>query len=47
MAMDKFPAIQNVSEFIEDKTITNNNRDRNITILSQVNRVAKLKREFK
>lgn len=47
MAMDKFPAIQNVSEFIEDKTITKNDRDRNITILSQVNRVAKLKREFK
>lgn len=47
MAMDKFPAIQNVSEFIEDKTITKNDKDRNITILSQVNRVAKLKREFK
>jgi hypothetical protein len=47
MAMDKFPAIQNLSEFIEDKSRRESDESRNITILTQVNRVAKLKREFK
>lgn len=47
MAMDKFPAIQNISEFIEDKTSKESGKNRNITVLTQVNRVAKLKREFK
>lgn len=47
MAMDKFPAIQNVSEFIEDKTSKESGKNRNISVLTQVNRVAKLKREFK
>lgn len=47
MAMDKFPAIQNISEFIEDKTSKESGENRNITVLTQVNRVAKLKREFK
>jgi len=47
MAMDKFPAIQNLSEFIEDKSNRESDESRNITILTQVNRVAKLKREFK
>lgn len=47
MAMDKFPAIQNVSEFIEDKTNKESSENRNISILSRINRVAKLKREFR
>lgn len=47
MAMSKYPAIQNVSEFIEAKSSRESGKNRNITILSQVNRVAKLKREFK
>ncbi|MEY8213143.1 MAG: hypothetical protein RPR97_01530 [Colwellia sp.] len=47
MAMDKFPAIQNLSEFIENKSSRESDESRNITILTQVNRVAKLKREFK
>lgn len=47
MAMDKFPAIQNISEFIEDKTSKESGEKRNITVLTKVNRVAKLKREFK
>ena len=47
MAMDKFPAIQNISEFIEDKTSKESGENRNISVLTQVNRVAKLKREFK
>jgi hypothetical protein len=47
MAMGKFPAIQNISEFIEDKTSKESGKNRNISVLTQVNRVAKLKREFK
>ncbi|QXN25910.1 hypothetical protein KVP08_004775 [Shewanella putrefaciens] len=47
MAMDKFPAIQNLSEFIEAKSSRESDESRNITILTKVNRVAKLKREFK
>jgi len=47
MAMDKFPAIQNVSEFIEEKSNRENTKDQNITILTQINRVAKLKRGFR
>lgn len=47
MAMDKFPAIQNISEFIEDKTSKESGEKRNISVLTKVNRVAKLKREFK
>ncbi|WP_412503880.1 hypothetical protein [Shewanella indica] len=47
MAMDKFPAIQSLSELIEDKSSRVSDESRNITILTQVNRVARLKREFK
>lgn len=47
MSMDKFPAIKSLSEIIEDKTSGENGEDRSITILSKINRVAKLKREFK
>lgn len=47
MAMDKFPAIQNIFEFIEDKTSKESGEKRNISVLTKVNRVAKLKREFK
>jgi hypothetical protein len=45
-AMDKFPVIQSVSECIEEKTISERGEKRNIKILSQVNRVARLKRHF-
>ena len=46
-SIDKFPAIKSLSEFIEDKTCSRNNEDRNISILSRINRVARLKREFR
>jgi len=46
LAMNKFPAIQAVSEYIEDKTNRRSGVDRNISLLSQVNRVAKLKIGF-
>ncbi len=43
-AMDKFPAIQTVAEFIEDKTTTKNDEKQNIKLLAKVNRVARLKK---
>jgi len=46
-AMKKFPAIQSVSEIIEDKALGSNEKTRNISLLSRVNRVARLKRNFK
>ena len=46
-AMNKFPAIQGLSEYIEEKTIPSDKSTRNITVLSQINRVARLKREHK
>lgn len=46
MAMDKYPAIQHLSEFIEDKVSRRSTEKRSISILTQVNRVAKLRREF-
>ena len=42
-SMDKFPAIQEVSEYIEDKTLPKEEKKRNISLLTQINRVAKLK----
>jgi len=46
-AMDKFPAIQKLSEYIEDKTSTKDMNKKNVSILSQINRVARLKRDWK
>ncbi len=45
-AMRKFPAIQSVSEFVEDKALGKSDKDRYISLLSRVNRVARLKRNF-
>lgn len=45
-AMIKYPTIQCVSEFIEDKALGSSDKDRYISILSRVNRVARLKRNF-
>ena len=46
-SMRKYSTLQKVSEFIEDKSYAKCSEDRNISILSQVNRVARLKRKFK
>ncbi len=45
-AMNKFPAIKETSEYIEEKTSSSCQNTKNITILSQINRVARLKREY-
>lgn len=45
-AMRKFPAIQNVSEFVEDKALGSDEKARHISLSSRVNRVARLKRNF-
>ncbi|NOJ25727.1 hypothetical protein [Vibrio coralliilyticus] len=45
-AIDKFPAVKEFSEFIEDKTQKNNQSERNVSILSKINRVARLKQEY-
>lgn len=47
MARDLFPAINNISEFIEDKATKMTDKNSDISVLTKVNRVAKLKREFK
>ena len=47
MSMNKFPAIQSLSEIVEDKSYAKINEDRHISILSRINRVARLKREFR
>ena len=46
-AMNKYPAIRSVSEYIEDKTSSSDQNYRNISVLSQIDRVARLKREHK
>ena len=46
-SMRKYSIIQKISEFIEDKSYAECNEDRNINILSRINRVARLRREFK
>lgn len=45
-AMQKFPAFQSLSEFIEDKTGSKDQEQRNVSILTQINRVARLKRSY-
>lgn len=45
-AMKRFPAIQSASELIEDKALGRNEKARKISLLSRVNRVARLKRNF-
>ena len=47
LARDLFPAINNISEFIEDKATRVSGKNREISVLTKVNRVAKLKRELK
>lgn len=47
LARDLFPALNNISEFIEDKATKVSGKNRDISVLTKVNRVAKLKREFK
>ena len=46
-AIDKFPAVKEFSEFIEDKTQKNNQSERNVSILSKINRVARLKQDYR
>lgn len=46
-AIDKFPAVKEFSEFIEDKTQKNDQSERNVSILSKINRVARLKQEYR
>lgn len=46
-SIKKFPTIQKVSEFIEDKTSSKNNEKRNISLLTRVNRVVRLKKKYK
>jgi hypothetical protein len=41
------PVIKEVSEYIEDKTLNKNIEKRHVSILSKVNRVAKLRSEYK
>lgn len=45
-AKAKFPTIQSISECIEDKALGSNEKSRHITLLSRINRVARLKRKF-
>lgn len=45
--MDKYPAIQHLSEFIEEKSSRESDEGKNITILTKINRVARLRRDFK
>ena len=45
-AVQKFPALQNLSEFIEDKTSSKNQQKREMSILTQINRVARLKQDY-
>lgn len=45
-AMKKFPVIQSISEFVEDKALGRSEQARYISLLSRVNRVARLKRNF-
>ncbi|WP_299268514.1 hypothetical protein [uncultured Psychrosphaera sp.] len=45
-AMKKFPVIQSISEFVEDKALERSEQARYISLLSRVNRVARLKRNF-
>ena len=45
-AMERFSVIKEVSEFIEDKTMTQSSEKRRISILSKVNRVARLKKNY-
>lgn len=45
-AMQNFPAFQSLSEYIEDKTSSRDQEKRNISILTQINRVARLKRSY-
>jgi hypothetical protein len=46
-AMEKYPAIKNISEYIEDKSRSSDQVYRNVSILSQINRVARLKKSFR
>lgn len=43
---DKYPVIQSISEYLEEKISPNNQEDRQVSFLTKVNRVAKLKRKF-
>lgn len=44
--MYKFPTIQHFSEIIEDKTLSQDTQKRHTSILTQVNRVARLKKQY-
>ena len=44
-AMDKFPALRSVSEYIENKTYNKNQHKRTISLLTRINRVARLKKK--
>lgn len=45
-AKSKFPVMQEVSDYIQDKTMSRNMEKRQVSLLSKINRVARLKREF-
>ncbi|WP_422103068.1 hypothetical protein [Vreelandella sp.] len=45
-AKSKFPVMQEVSDYIQDKTMSKNMEKRQVSLLSKINRVARLKREF-
>ncbi len=44
--LDKSPTLQRVSEYIEDKTNSGDNFKRKISLLTKINRVARLKRKY-
>lgn len=46
-AMDKYPTIKIISEYIEDKSMSSDKINRNVSVLSQINRVARLKKLYK
>ena len=46
MAKNKFKAIQAISEFIEDKSMLKDINRKNVSLLSKINRVARLKRNI-
>lgn len=43
---DKYPTIQTASEYLEDKCSPENQHENSVSLLTKVNRVAKLKPNF-
>ena len=46
LAKNKYPVIQEISDFIEEKMTKSNLQERQISLLSKINRVARLKRQY-